>query len=447
MFELFKLVGRVMVDASGANQALDGTDKKAKDVTNGLGGYMDKLQSWAKVAGAAIAGSAIAKGLKETWDISTQVAEAGDNIDKASQKFLMSTDAYQRWDYIAQRSGTTIEAVGNAVYELSKKVGEGKEETLALLEEIGISAADAMTATPEELFDMVIDGLRGVDDITRRTYIADTLLSGSAKDITTIFNTNKDAAKELDDRYKELGGTMSDELIAMSAKYVDAQTDLQEAWDVVKNHLAEKTLPGMTQIVDGLTQMLTGDFKGGLETAADGVVDYLTAILESFSSFASGVRDAIESALDVDLGVLENNPIFGTWTPNSQAGREQQISEGLEQWIADTEAAGGVLPATQDYLSGAFGNWKSWRNKTFGMGGYTDKSGKFANGLDFVPRDDYPARLHYGEQVLTKQEADDYRAGKTNGGNITINITTTQQSPAQTAAAITAALTRARWAM
>ena len=447
MFELFKLVGRVMVDASGANQALDGTDKKAKDVTNGLGGYMDKLKGWAQAAGAAIAGSAIVKGLKEVWDISSQVAEAGDNIDKASQKFLMSTDAYQRWDYIAQRSGTTIEAVGNAVYELSKKVGEGNDETLALLEEIGISAADAMTATPEELFEQVIDGLRGVDDITRRTYIADTLLSGSAKDITTIFNTNKDAAKELDDRYKELGGTMSDELVAMSSKYMDAQTDLQEAWDGVKNHLEEKTLPGMTQIVDGLTQMLTGDFKKGLETAADGVVDYITALLDSFSNFASGVRDAIESALDVDLGVLENNPIFGTWTPNSQAEREQQISEGLEQWISDTEAAGGVFPATQDYLSGAFGKWKSWRNKTFGMGGYTDKSGKFANGLDFVPRDDYPARLHYGEQVLTKQEADDYRAGKTNGGNITINITTTQQSPAQTAAAVAAALTRARWAM
>ena len=72
MFELFKLVGRVMVDASGANQALDGTDKKAQNVTNGLGGYMDKLKSWAQAAGAAIAGSAIAKGLKEIWDISSQ---------------------------------------------------------------------------------------------------------------------------------------------------------------------------------------------------------------------------------------------------------------------------------------------------------------------------------------------------------------------------------------
>lgn len=436
MFELFKLIGRVIVDTLGANQALDGTDKKAKDVTNGLGGYMDKLQSWAKAAKAAIAGSAIVKAVKETWDISSQVAEAGDNIDKASQKFLMSTDAYQRWDYIAQRSGTTIEAVGNAVYELSKKVGEGKEETLALLEEIGISAADAMTATPEELFDMVIDGLRGVDDITRRTYIADTLLSGSAKDITTIFNTNKDAAKELDDRYKELGGTMSDELVAMSSKYMDAQTDLQEAWDGVKYHLAEKTLPGMTQIVDGLTQMLTGDFKGGLETAANGVVDYFTSLLTTFSEFASETRAAIEDAFNIDLSPILDNPLFNPFSiPGANDRNNQKWEEIYAKYSSGDGASGSDAPV--DLFSNKFG---------FTIGGTTYGFGH-ANGLDFVPRDDYPARLHYGEQVLTKQEADDYRAGKTNGGNITINITTTQQSPAQTAAAVAAALTRARWAM
>ena len=164
MFELFKLVGRVMVDASGANQALDGTDKKAQGLTGSLGGYMDKLKNWAAAAGAAIAGSAIVKGLKEIWDISSQVAEVGDNIDKASQKFMLSRQAFQEWSFVAQRSGFDINQLGQAVVDLSKKVGEGKEDILAVLEEIGISAADAMTATPEELFDMVIEGLQGVGE-------------------------------------------------------------------------------------------------------------------------------------------------------------------------------------------------------------------------------------------------------------------------------------------
>ena len=418
MFELFKLVGRVMVDASGANQALDGTDKKAQSVTGSLGGYMDKLKSWAAAARAAIAGSAIVKGMKEIWNISSQVAEVGDNIDKASQKMLLSAQAYQEWDYIAKMSGTTIESVGAAVYELSKKVAQGGDETLALLEEIGVSAADAMTATPEDLFSMVVAGLQNVDDIGRRAYISDALMGGSAKDLETIFNSTQKALEDLVAKQKELGGVMSDELVKMSAEFKDAETNMKTAWDGVKNHLAENTLPGMTQIMDGLTKMLTGNFVDGLTTAADGVKSYLGGILETVRGWASQIESEILSATGLDISVL-NPTHFGTSSmadDNFWAQAEADASRGFGGFVSDFGKG----------ISGLFGH---------------------ANGLSFVPRDDYPARLHYGERVLTRQEAEEYNAGKNSGGNTTINISTVAQSPAQTAAAVAAALTRARWAM
>ena len=412
MFELFKLVGRVMVDASGANQALEGTDKKAQGVTGNLGGYMDKLKDWAKAAGAAIASSAIAKAVKEVWDISSQVAAVGDNIDKASQRFLMSAQAYQEWDYIAKMSGTTIESVGAAVYELSKKVAEGGDETLALLEEIGVSAADAMTATPEDLFSMVVAGLQNVEDIGRRAYISDALMGGSAQELETIFNSTQDALKELVDEMKSLGVEMSDELRKMSSEFTDSKTKMNAALDGVKNHLAEKTLPGMTQIVDGLTQMLTGDFKGGLETAADGVYSYLTGLLSAFDAYWQGIANRIQEA----------QYTVGGWFGMTK----EEVEAGVDAYYNDEFQLPSGEWVTQDELDDRF---------------------RHASGIEFVPRNDYPATLHYGERVLTRQEAEEYNAGKVNGGNITINITTTSQSPAQTAAAVAAALTRARWAM
>ena len=412
MFELFKLVGRVMVDASGANQALEGTDKKAQNVTNGLGGYMDKLKSWAQAAGAAIAGSAIVKGLKEVWDISSQVAEIGDNIDKASQKFMLSRQAFQEWSFVAQRSGFDINQLGQAVVDLSKKVGEGKEDVLSVLEEIGISAADAMTATPEELFDMVIEGLQGVGESTRRAYLADKLLGGAAKELNPLLNMSAEETRGLKDEVNALGGVMSDQLVDQSAKFQDSQTNLQTAWDGVKNHLAEKTLPGMTQIVDGLTQMLTGDFKGGLETAADGVYSYLTGLLSAFDAYWQGIANRIQEA----------QYTVGGWFGMSK----EEVDAGVDAYYNDEFQLPSGEWVTQDELDDRF---------------------RHASGIEFVPRNDYPATLHYGERVLTRQEAEEYNAGKINGGNITINITTTQQSPAQTAAAVAAALTRARWAM
>lgn len=412
MFELFKLVGRVMVDASGANQALDGTDKKAQGATSSLGGYMDKLKGWAAAAGAAIAGSAIAKGIKEIWDISSQVAEAGDNVDKASQKFMLSRQAFQEWSFVAQRSGFDINQLGQAVVDLSKKVGEGKEDILAVLEEIGISAAEAMTATPEELFEMVIEGLQGVGESTRRAYLADKLLGGAAKELNPLLNMSADATRDLKDEVHDLGGVMSDQLVDQSAKFQDSQTNLQAAWDGVKYHLAENTLPGMTQIVDGLTQMLTGDFVNGLTTAADGVENYLVGVLRSFESFWQGIAQSIQEA----------QYIVGSWMGYSRS----EVDAGVNSYYNDEFQLPSGEWVTQDVLDNRF---------------------RHASGIEFVPRNDYPATLHYGERVLTRQEAEEYNAGKSGGGNTTINISTVAQSPAQTAAAITAAMARARWAM
>ena len=522
MFELFKLVGRVMVDASGANQALEGTDKKAQGVTGNLGGYMDKLKSWAAAAGAAIAGSAIAKGLKEVWDISSQVAEIGDNVDKASQKFMLSRQAFQEWSFVAQRSGFDINQLGQAVVDLSKKVGEGKEDILSVLEEIGISAADAMTATPEELFDMVIEGLQGVGESTRRAYLADKLLGGAAKELNPLLNMSADATRGLKDEVHALGGVMSDQLVDQSAKFQDSQTNLQTAWDGVKNHLAEKTLPGMTEIVDGLTQMLTGDFSGGLTTAANGVESFLGGILTSFGSFVvdivketwDGVKSLTEGAYEFGKELInptaetseEMHAFLNGGQPFSEqdsnlipelislrrdylaAGgsefafiaetTEKYGAEVADQLIAALEEGGGEIDgATDGYVKSIDSAAKKWDETTvnietasdkvvaamdsyasgFPVAGQSGFLGNFggnltntfshATGLEFVPRDDYPARLHYGERVLTRQEAEEYNAGKARGGGITINITTTSQSPAQTAAAVAAALTRARWAM
>lgn len=434
MFELFKLVGRVMVDASGANQALDGTDKKAQGLTGSLGGYMDKLKNWAAAAGAAIAGSAIVKGLKEIWNISSQVAEVGDNIDKASQKFMLSRQAFQEWSFVAQRSGFDINQLGQAVVDLSKKVGEGKEDILSVLEEIGISAAEAMTATPEELFDMVIEGLQGVGESTRRAYLADKLLGGAAKDLNPLLNMSADATRDLKDEVHALGGVMSDQLVDQSAKFQDSQTNLQAAWDGVKNHLAENTLPGMTQIVDGLTQMLTGNFVKGLKTAADGVKSYLGGILSVVNEWANGIRTAIESALNIDLGpFMSTASIFFPYSPSIQREQDQWFDDLMANYSPGLD----IGQEPKDLFSGGF---------SFDFFGKTYRFGH-ASGIEFVPRNDYPATLHYGERVLTRQEAEEYNAGKSGGGNTTINISTVAQSPAQTAAAITAALARARWAM
>lgn len=561
MLEIFKLVGRVMVDSSDADQSLDATGKKAEDTTGAIGEYAQKLQNWA--AGLLTVSSVVA-GLKKVWEVSSQVAELGDTIDKSSQKFLMSTYTYQKWSFFAEHLGFDISAVGNAINDLAKDVGSGSEETLAALEELGISAAEAMTATPEDLFEMVIAGLQGMENSTRRAYLADKLLHGASKDLVTAFNATGEELDDLEDQMNKLGGTMSQDLIDKSAAYKNASANLETAWQGVKNDLAEETVPAMTEIVNGLTEMLTGDFVDGLKTAADGVKDYFDAILTDLTDWATNARLSIRDALGFDLFAAADVPLFnpfataekvegttqnrtafsdaisygttgkapdqswggfwnslrdsfssGEWLDNL-LGRsstptmdelvrsygyyvgnggasddfmtelwrtygkdvQEQFSEYMEQnqtEVADATkaytdsvdtAAEGWNQATQDYAAAnnaaverinsaaqSFENAAAHLYGSMGSSVYGNAASSLygrhahANGIPFVPRDNYPSQLHYGERVLTRQENEKYSRGEGKGGDTTINIQTVAQSPAQTAAAITAALARARWSM
>lgn len=58
--------------------------------------------------------------------------------------------------------------------------------------------------------------------------------------------------------------------------------------------------------------------------------------------------------------------------------------------------------------------------KNFLGGGDDDNSPRHAYGLNRVPKDDYPVRLHQGEKVLTRTEADRYD-GKASASGVVIN--------------------------
>lgn len=75
--------------------------------------------------------------------------------------------------------------------------------------------------------------------------------------------------------------------------------------------------------------------------------------------------------------------------------------------------AHGVANGTGRGQSGAGGAYSTWLNDNSGVMGM--RLPGFATGLDFVPRDNYLARLHYGESVLTKEEATAWRNGQQSG--------------------------------
>lgn len=136
------------------------------------------------------------------------------------------------------------------------------------------------------------------------------------------------------------------------------------------------------------------------------------------------------------------------------------IVEGIgEMWGSLVGVGSQVVAKIREGISNAWQGLKNWfkglwdglfggLNVNVGVSGGGGKSA--ASGLDYVPRNNFPAMLHEGEAVLTASEAKAWRKGNGGAGNgVTINqyINAPAQTPVQLASATAAYFEQARWAI
>ena len=113
--------------------------------------------------------------------------------------------------------------------------------------------------------------------------------------------------------------------------------------------------------------------------------------------FMSGVTSVLNGISDIV------STIYSTWNAflsSLSSGKAQQGIASVQSAMNSSGISGAVSSAVSN----------SWWGKAIQR--LTNPAGRsFATGIDYVPQDDYDARLHEGEAVLTKAEAADWRRG------------------------------------
>ena len=272
--DIFKLVGRVMVDSRDAQDSIAKTDSKALGMAKTLGKGITTAAKW----GAAMAGAAVAAGTA-VFAAASKVAEAGDEIDKGSQKLQVTAEQYQKLSFAAERSGTSIATLAVANKTLQKSDFSGNLYD-AVKSVASISNASERAAKAVELFG-----------------------SKAGQEMLPLLNSGAEGVQELFDQVDKLGGLMSNEAVAASAKYEDSLTNLKYAFSGFKNRLMADFLPGMTKVMDGVALIISGNMEEGKASVEDGIDDIVTTMHE----MAPQIMDVVEMILQI---LIDNTPML-----------------------------------------------------------------------------------------------------------------------------------------
>jgi len=306
--DLLSLVAKLSLDSSEYEKGLGDAETKGSTFGRGLKkAAVVGAGAVAAVGTAAIAaGTALVKG-------TANVAAYGDNIDKMSQKMGISAQAYQEWDAIMQHSGTSIDSMSRGMQTLQKNAIKSADK----FEKLGISQEQLASMSTEDLFSATITGLQNMGEGAERTALASELLGGSAKELGALLNTSAEDTQAMRDRVHELGGVMSDDAVKAAAAYQDSLQDMRTGFDSLKRNMLSEFLPAITSVMDGLTNLFTGNYGEGIERISEGVgqaIDKLVSMIPTIiqtgiqvvKGFISGMAQTMPQIIETAKGVISN---------------------------------------------------------------------------------------------------------------------------------------------
>ena len=168
-------------------------------------------------------------------------------------------------------------------------------------------------------------------------------------------------------------------------------------------------------MVDGL---LTG-----IETVFNFLAPYISQIWGSicgfFDSASSTITTIVETIKSVFQGLFDAvSTIFG--------GISSAVSTAIGTVTSVISGAIDAISGFVDKIGGAISKAKDFVG---GIGGKVKSALGFAYGKDRVPYDNYPAILHQGEKVLTRNQADQYERRMSTRGVQLKDVTPIDRDP------------------
>lgn len=258
-------------------------------------------------AGVVAIGAAAVATASKIFSLTKQVATAGDEIDKESQKLGITAESYQKLSYAMEISGANIGDLTKGIRTITTELANAEKGVSGagkVFTDLGIELknTNGTFKSTEDVLLESIDLLAKMENETQRNAIAQDIFGRQAAELKPLLNTGAEGIKDLMNEATEYNMIMSDDAVKASASFADSLTKLKGTFNGVKNSMLSTLLPSFTSIINGLSDLIAGVKGAGeqIKTGVTNVINDITKLLPKVTSFISTIVDAVlESAPNI----------------------------------------------------------------------------------------------------------------------------------------------------
>ena len=310
-------------------------------------------------AGALAVAAGLAKAGQAVYSFVDGMATLGDEMDKVHERTGIAVKTLSELDFMIRRGGGSSADMETAVRRLARSMGDARDgikEAVDGFAQLG-STADQLVGPGGELVDisivlpMIADGLHGISSQASRMDIAQALLGRGGTRLLPALQKGAEGIREMRKEMELYGGAMSAVFSVKSAGFVDAQTNLANATERLKEAVAEPFLVPFTAAINLLAETVAKGTSGAKDAVSGGSRRFMpTGGMGWQAHFVAGLYNADRGG-GVGAGTgypspYGNPPVAGPPTPTVGA------PYGPRDWSTpfnDTWRGRQVIPGDPDY--------------------------------------------------------------------------------------------------
>lgn len=230
-------------------------------LAKGLKQAQAKLQAFGKAAatiGAGLMGASAAV-LAPLMSMVSGFSIYGDKLHKMSARTGVMSDSLSELGFAAEQSGSSLDAVGNALFRMRRRVANastGSGPAARALGALGLSAEEITQLTPEEQLLTVADALQKVENESLAAQYAFEIFGDGAKGLLPLLQEGADGIEALMEEARDLGISVSPEDAQAAADYGDAWNRISTVLSGVRNNIGAALIPVLNDLLATVTPYL-----------------------------------------------------------------------------------------------------------------------------------------------------------------------------------------------